>query len=147
MRDYESGDERGAAHLERDEARAERPSPAEYHDVGYEAQQLAEAHLIACSEAMYDAYEDEEPPESPAFGPYCGCDTCIVREVLASAWPALEADAKAVALERDHWIRMFNRLDSAVNHHRRDKGDAWVDEVDDALYAAQDRILKAAAQS
>ncbi len=47
--------------------------------------------------------------------------------------------------ERDHWIRVLNRLEAAVSHHRRDKGDIWVDEVDDELYVARDRILTAAA--
>ncbi len=37
---------------------------------------------MACAEAL-----DEEEDDSPAWGPYCGCDTCVVREVLYAAWP------------------------------------------------------------
>jgi len=27
-------------------------------------------------------------------GPFCGCDTCVIREVLDAAWPHLLAAAK-----------------------------------------------------
>lgn len=62
-------------------------------------QRLAEDHLSACNEALY---RDDELPvaewgETPAIGPYCGCDTCIVREVLWAAWEAMLAEAKAEA--------------------------------------------------
>lgn len=58
---------------------------------GEEAQRAAEAHLAACNEAMF-AYEDgDESVESPAIAPYCGCDTCIVREVLFAAWSVMDA--------------------------------------------------------
>ena len=46
--------------------------------------------------------------------------------------------------ERDHWIRLFNRLEGAVAHHR--KTNEFVETYDEALYAAHDRILKAAAK-
>lgn len=42
--------------------------------------------------------------------------------------------------QRDHWIRMFNRLDAAISHHA--KTDRFKDDHDEALYAARDRILK-----
>lgn len=42
--------------------------------------------------------------------------------------------------ERDHWIRLFNRLDSAINHHQ--KATSFKDDCDEALYAARDRILR-----
>ena len=49
----------------------------------------------------------------------------------------------AMSDERDHWIRLFNRLDAAINHHKRDTEAAWdVTEADEALYAAQQRILR-----
>lgn len=48
--------------------------------------------------------------------------------------------------QRDHWIRLFNRLDAAVNHHKRDAeanaSSVGVEGWDSALYAAQDRILR-----
>ena len=59
-------------------------------DWAVEAQRRAEEHLAACEEALHD-----ELPESPATAPYCGCDTCMVREVLAAAWEALQEGVKA----------------------------------------------------
>lgn len=57
-------------------------------------------------------------------------------------WPWPD-EAHAVA-ERDHWIRLFNRLEAAVSHHR--KADRFKDDHDEALYAARARILKDAAR-
>lgn len=48
--------------------------------------------------------------------------------------------------DRDRYIRLFNRLEGAVAHHRKAKSELFVDEVDEALYAAQDRVLKTAAK-
>ena len=45
--------------------------------------------------------------------------------------------------ERDRWIRLFNRLDAAVARHRKDA--FFTSDTDDALHAAHDRVLKAAA--
>ena len=53
-------------------------------DVGVLAQRAAEDHLAACWEAL-DIME-----ESPASAPFCGCQTCEVREVLYAAWPIFE---------------------------------------------------------
>lgn len=46
----------------------------------------AAAHLVACTEAFYADQDGEEDVESPAAAPFCGCDDCIVREVLVVAW-------------------------------------------------------------
>ncbi len=46
--------------------------------------------------------------------------------------------------ERDRWIRLFNRLEAAVSHHKRATGEFATD-ADEALYAARDRILRDAA--
>jgi hypothetical protein len=65
----------------------------EPEDIGVVAQRAAERHLAACQEAMYESEEEADPdkwPESPASAPFCGCDTCVVREVLYIAWPILE---------------------------------------------------------
>lgn len=63
----------------------------EFDDPGPRAQAAAEAHLEAVWEAFY---EGEDHPErqvlSPASAPFCGCETCIVREILAGAWPVIE---------------------------------------------------------
>lgn len=60
-------------------------------DPGPEIQAAAERHLRAVIET--EEYLDEHPEAelcSPAVGPFCGCETCLVREVLAGAWPKIE---------------------------------------------------------
>ena len=59
--------------------------PDEFDEFATRLQGKAERHLNACMEAM-DAEEwgsdDEDLMESPAYAPFDGCNTCIVREVL-----------------------------------------------------------------
>lgn len=43
--------------------------------------------------------------------------------------------------DRDHWIRVFNRLEAAISHHKRDTA-GFATDADEALYAARDRILR-----
>ena len=60
------------------------------------AQQAAEKRLAYCNFLLYEE-EDPEPWEgevSEPVGAYCGCDTCVVREVLDAAWPHLLEVAK-----------------------------------------------------
>jgi hypothetical protein len=47
----------------------------------------AEAHLTACQDAMDDTPFDtrDGEVEDPANAPFCGCNTCVVREVLMAA--------------------------------------------------------------
>jgi hypothetical protein len=59
-------------------------------DIGILAQRAAEKHLDACHEAMWAWEEGDDEIESPASAPFCGCDTCIVREVLWAAWPIFQ---------------------------------------------------------
>lgn len=60
-----------------------------------QAQRAAEDRLEACNDMLW-AEEDGEPdwrdhPEWDAISaPYCGCDTCVVREVIDAAWPYLK---------------------------------------------------------
>lgn len=61
-------------------------------DFGIVAQKAAEAHLQACMDAL-DAEQDGDEIQSPASAPFCGCDTCCVREVLFAAWPFLLKEA------------------------------------------------------
>lgn len=49
---------------------------------------------------------------------------------------------QSLTAERDAWIKSWNRLEAAISHHKKAKSDMFVDEVDEALYAARDRILK-----
>lgn len=62
---------------------------------------------MACAEALAAQEEQElaqyegsgEPPEPVEFPEggegYCGCETCVVREVLTGAWPHLRLAARA----------------------------------------------------
>ena len=63
-------------------------------DVGILAQRAAERHLAECIDAMCEWEENDfgevTEIESPASAPFCGCDTCIVREVLWAAWPIFQ---------------------------------------------------------
>lgn len=49
------------------------------------------------------------------------------------------------APDRDHWIRLFNRLEAAVKHHKNATG-TFATDADEALYKATDRILSDAAR-
>lgn len=60
-------------------------------DPGPDFQAAAERHLRAVLEAEDEQAEHPERDVStPAVGPFCGCETCLVREVLAGAWPVIE---------------------------------------------------------
>lgn len=56
-----------------------------------EVHRLAEMRLVALEfEMLDDALGDGPEIESQACAPYCGCHTCVVREVVDAAWPALK---------------------------------------------------------
>lgn len=71
-----------------------RPAPNPHAAV----QRACEDHLAACYAALY-AEEEAEPGVDldypAAAGPFCGCETCVVREVLHAARPYLAALARA----------------------------------------------------
>jgi hypothetical protein len=66
-------------------------------DWGVEAHKAAEDRLDLCQAWLYfheneDGYEEQEPAQpDPSSAPFCGCETCVVREVLDAAWPIIEA--------------------------------------------------------
>jgi hypothetical protein len=69
-----------------------------FHDPHARAQQAAEDHLAACYDALHDsdagkAEEEIDYPDSQ--GPFCGCETCVVREVLHAIRPYLAELARA----------------------------------------------------
>ena len=45
----------------------------------------------AAEQRLFDAWEfmEEENDGGMLAGVFCGCDTCVIREVLSAAWPAL----------------------------------------------------------
>jgi hypothetical protein len=66
------------------------------HELEVHAQKAAEFRLAAANEFLWDEEEgefadlhDEAKPSPYLAGPYCGCDTCIAREVIDAAWPYL----------------------------------------------------------
>jgi hypothetical protein len=69
-------------------------------------------------------------------------------EEFAAATAAMERVMGLVVRQRDAWIRLFNRLDAAVNHHKRDvEAGGLADDPDERLWKAQDRVLRDAAQA
>lgn len=68
-------------------------------DFALEAHQAALQHLAACQAAEEIEQAGGTPEDWPdTAGPYCGCDTCCVRETLFAAWPLLlEAARQEVA--------------------------------------------------
>lgn len=55
-------------------------------------------------------------------------------------------DRERLVAERDKWIRLFNRLEAAIAHHKRDtEWAATTDDADEALWVARDRIVRDAA--
>lgn len=78
---------------------SERKSPWLSKDWGLEAQRAAEARLAVLWEILdepdpetYEALELHLDP--PMEAPFCGCETCVVRETLTAAWPIIMEAAK-----------------------------------------------------
>jgi hypothetical protein len=63
-----------------------------------------------------------------------------------AALRAIETNAKRYRDQRDEGRRLFNRIEAAISHHRRDKSELFVDDIDERLYAARDRILRDSAE-
>ena len=71
----------------------------EVEDLAQKAQRAAEARLADVTDRFW---ADEEGAEDAWDGwdgtaPYCGCETCLVREILTGAWPMLLEAAKLEA--------------------------------------------------
>lgn len=62
------------------------------------AQRGAEERIAALRELVYDDADFDDPRwnEVDQAGPFCGCDTCEVREILDAAWPHLLEAARIV---------------------------------------------------
>lgn len=60
-------------------------------DFGVQAQQAAEEHIANCWSWLRADETDESEGDSPAIGPFCGCTTCEVREILYASLPFLQA--------------------------------------------------------
>lgn len=57
--------------------------------VDYEhlAQRSAEERLAVATAVLFD--DEDQLASVELAAPYCGCDTCVVREVISAAWPYL----------------------------------------------------------
>lgn len=76
-------------------------------------QRKAEAHLNACLEAL-DAQDAGQPTESPASAPFCGCNTCVVREVLIVTYDLMLTEARReVRAERARRPQHLNAADGS----------------------------------
>lgn len=70
------------------------------------AQQSAEKRLAAAADMLWSEEAEYlggtyhnghgEVAEEQFAGPFCGCDTCVVREVIDAAWPHLKELAAVV---------------------------------------------------
>lgn len=65
------------------------------------AQRDAEARLATLMALVYDDADFDDPRWDglQQAGPFCGCDTCYVREVLDAAWPHLIEAARIFVRE------------------------------------------------
>ena len=50
-------------------------------NVAQAAVNAAKVHLELCEEALYEMEEGDYDIDTPAQAPFCGCQTCVVREV------------------------------------------------------------------
>lgn len=70
-------------------------------DLQESAQKAAEKRLADAADMMWHHEEGvgdgrDHPEWDDIAGPFCGCDTCVVREVLDAAWPYLKELAAVV---------------------------------------------------
>lgn len=68
-------------------------------DYGHMAQAAAEKHLGELEECLSVESGGGEADWPETAGPYCGCETCIIREVLWAAWPYMRMAAQEVEVE------------------------------------------------
>jgi hypothetical protein len=79
------------------------------------AQKAGERRLAIGMATVYDEVEALGGLEPPAdagelCGPFCGCDTCIVREVLDAAWPHILATGDEMVVELGRLREELERL-------------------------------------
>jgi hypothetical protein len=80
-------------------------------DVGTEIQRKAEEHLMKCQQQLFGEEEGiDADVELETFGVYCGCETCIVREVLGTAWEALVEAANSEKTEGEKDQEAINQV-------------------------------------
>lgn len=71
----------------------------EIQELTFHAQRAGEARLMACMDVIFDEDIDEDFDDG-ACAPFCGCNTCCVRETIDAAWPFLYKLAHQPAIIR-----------------------------------------------
>ena len=63
-----------------------------FEELEQAAQHVAEARLAAAYESLWqeEAGVYDTPELDQLSGPFCGCDACVVCEVIDAAWPYLK---------------------------------------------------------
>lgn len=63
-----------------------------------DAQAAGESRLVDVNERWSREMDGDDTAWDDYVGvPYCGCETCLVREILSAAWPALSRAARLEA--------------------------------------------------
>lgn len=70
------------------------------YDHYVDAHARARTHLYACESCLFDDGHECGDECSKAAAPYCGCHTCIVREVIEAAYNDLEKHFHYKHMER-----------------------------------------------
>lgn len=86
-------------------------SPEDFEKFDIIAHNAAERRLDQLEAALYDGEADM--PEELA-GPFCGCNTCIVREVLHAAWPTVMEGAREIIAREVESVRKFGMEDCTI---------------------------------
>ena len=68
---------------------------AQVRDYGHEAHMAAKARWEQLEDALCAEESGEVEPEWPEdmLSHYCGCEDCVIRELLHAAWPFLKLAA------------------------------------------------------
>jgi hypothetical protein len=67
---------------------------------------------------------------NPAYGPFCGCTTCTVREILSVTWDLMEAEARRRVLAE---ISDFGRVHQGAHDRADAQGNYPADHPDPFL--------------
>lgn len=87
-----------AALLDMSDSTVTRASAEEFSEAFLQmAAAAAKERLAKCAAVLF---EEEEADADGLAGPFCGCETCMVREVLSAAYPHLEAHFEYLIMSR-----------------------------------------------
>lgn len=93
-------------------------------------QRVAERHLDACMQTI-----DEPGVPTPASAPFCGCHTCVVREVLHASYDLMLAEARREVADELTRLQRIEREAKAVSRGRQISRQAALNALPDLLKA------------